>query len=84
MKHWMSVGARVCLCVRGHARVFILIFFYSSAGVQLDFQNTQGKHAQEHTHTPTPQPGVVGRSRKRSPNTHTHGALPSQEWRGAS
>ena len=29
-------------------------------------------------------PGVAGCSRNPSPNTHTHGAHPSQEWRGAS
>ena len=44
----------------------------------------QGGHAHEHTHTPTPQPGVAGRSQNPSPNTHTQGAHPSQEWRGAS
>ena len=32
-----------------------------------------------HQHTP----GVAGSSRDPSPNTHTHGAHPSQEWRGA-
>ena len=44
----------------------------------------QEDHKQQHTHTPTPQPGVAGRSRNTSRNTHTHGAHPSQEWRGAS
>ena len=38
----------------------------------------------QHTDSPTPQPGVAGRSRNLSPNTHTHGAHPSQEWWGAS
>ena len=33
-----------------------------------------------HQHTP----GVAGCSRNPTPNTHTHGAHPSQEWRGAS
>ena len=33
-----------------------------------------------HQHTP----GVAGCSQNTSPNTHTHGAHPSQEWRGAS
>ena len=36
----------------------------------------------QHTHSPTPQPGVAGCSRNPSPNTHTQGAHPSQEWRG--
>ena len=40
----------------------------------------QEEHAHQHTHTPTPQPGVAGRSRNPSPNTHTHGAQPCQEW----
>ena len=44
----------------------------------------QAERPHQHTHTPTPQPGVAGRSRNLSPNTHTHGAHPSQEWRGAS
>ena len=33
-----------------------------------------------HQHTP----GVAGCSQNPSPNTHTHGAHPSQEWMGAS
>ena len=36
--------------------------------------------APPHQHTP----GVAGCSRNPSPNTHTHGAHPSQEWRGVS
>ena len=44
----------------------------------------QEEHAHQHTHTPTPQPGVAGCSRNRSPNTHTPGSHPSQEWRPAS
>ena len=44
----------------------------------------QAEPAHEHTHSPTPQPGVAGRSLNPSPNTQTHTAHPSQEWRGAS
>ena len=44
----------------------------------------QAERPHQHSHTPTPQPGVAGRSQNLSPNTHTHGAQPSQEWRGAS
>ena len=44
----------------------------------------QAERPHQHTHTPTPQPGVVGWSRNPSPNTHTHSAHHSQEWRGAS
>ena len=44
----------------------------------------QAERAHEQTHSPTPQPGVAGRSRNRSPNTHTHSAHLCQEWLGAS
>ena len=44
----------------------------------------QAERPHQHTHTPTLQPGVAGCSRNPSPNTHTHGAHPSQEWRGTS
>ena len=44
----------------------------------------QAECAHEQTHSPTARPGVAGRSGNPSPNTHTHGAHPSQEWRGAS
>ena len=44
----------------------------------------QAERPHQHTHTPKPQPVVGGCSQNRSPNTHTHGAHPSQEWRGAS
>ena len=39
------------------------------------------KHTDPHR---APVPGVAGRSRNRSPNTHTHTAHPCQEWLGAS
>ena len=38
----------------------------------------------QHTHRLSRQPEVAGCSRNPSPNTHTQGAQPSQEWRGAS
>ena len=38
----------------------------------------QAEHQHQHT------PGVAGCSQNPSPNKHTHGAHPSQEWRGAS
>ena len=44
----------------------------------------QAERPHQHTHSPKPQPGVAGCSRNPSQNTHTHGAHPSQEWRGAS
>ena len=44
----------------------------------------QADRPHQHTHTPTPQPRVAGCSRNPSQNTHTHGAHPSLEWRGAS
>ena len=44
----------------------------------------QAERPHQHTRTPTPQAGVAGCSRGPSPDTHTHGAHPSQEWRGAS
>ena len=44
----------------------------------------QAERPDQHTHSPTPQAGVAGRSENPSPNTNTHGAHPSQEWRGAS
>ena len=44
----------------------------------------QAERAHKHTDSQTPQPGVAGRSRNPSPSTHTHGAHPSQEWRGTS
>ena len=43
----------------------------------------QAERPHQLTHSPTPQPGVAGCSRNPSPNTHIHGAHPSQEWRGA-
>ena len=49
----------------------------SSGGVQAE-------RPHQHTHSPTSEPGVAGRSQNPSPNTHTHGAHPSQEWQGAS
>ena len=42
----------------------------------------QAGHAHKQTQTPTTQPGVAKRSRNPSPNTDTHTAHPSQEWRG--
>ena len=41
----------------------------------------QEEHTHQHTHTPTSEPGVAGRSQNPSPNTQTHTAHPSQEWR---
>ena len=43
----------------------------------------QAERPHKHTHSPTTQPAVEGCSRNPSPNTHTHGAHPGQEWRGA-
>ena len=44
----------------------------------------QAERPHQHTQSPTPQPEVAGCSRNPSPNTHTHGTHPSQEWRAAS
>ena len=49
-----------------------------TARTQARSGGVQAERPQQHT------PGVAGRSRNLSPNTHTHGAQPSQEWRGAS
>ena len=42
------------------------------------------ERAEKHTHTPTTKLGVARRSRIPSPQTYTHTAHPSQEWRGTS
>ena len=42
----------------------------------------RGGVQEEHTNSPAPKPEVAGHSRNPSPNTHTHTAHPSQEWRG--
>ena len=55
-----------------------------TARTQARIGGVQAEHPHQHTHSPTPQPGVARRSRNSSPNTYTHGAHPSQEWRGAS
>ena len=44
----------------------------------------QAERRHQHTPNPTPQPGVAGSSRNPRPNTQTHGAHPSREWRGTS
>ena len=49
-----------------------------TAGTQARSGRVQAKRPHQHT------PGVAGCSQNPSPNTHTHGAHPSQEWQGAS